>query len=655
MADSTSVTTDLATLTPDGWVVEVSSPFSGADLGVMVAITLAQQATPDAWMLSVEHRFDTFVTPDGKRWRSNATDSAAGTALVEVGAGGGGLTDGDKGDVVVSGDGAVWTLDPSVVGSLGSSLHSNGGLVGNLAPGGRVLVAAVPIGETLDIGSVLQTELRFVGKNPGTVGGSYTAETFFGPTSRGDLAYLFAGISRQVNIAHGHGVLLNDYVIKAPGRALVLTGTSGSNAGLQGYGLQTAAGFMSEVPASNIGSQSTAVPLWTEEPLTLYVVVTQTGAGAEDWISVESVTAIVKKSRSRGSLVAPSAQAAHAVTLPAVGPINGPSLAQLAAGGGAGGVGGAFAVEGAGVMAEANWSFTANPDVPLCVQPKWSFDSKASGVDVSVWNDPVMRTDSALLTVANFDTVVGSTITGSVSGQRAMTFTPAPSDAGKTALRDYVSRLDPVTQTAPRSERAMWARYGDGLCGPGDTVWMAVGLEFASSGSVLDTHADTVCQLWQIHPGAMAETSNSPGLALESWQGNLYITRYWTQDDTGLQGGFQAQKTLIATAPARNTRHLVVTKSSLMGGSGHAAGFTQVWVNGTLAATINGGVGYSPAMVPSHRAHSVHYLKTGIYYHEGAGTPASESATCHRVVEAFWRNPSAAVTEPAIRAALSVY
>lgn len=53
-------------------------------------ITSGQVASPTTAMLSIERRFVTWVSPDGKRYRSDATATAVGTALVEVGAGGGG-------------------------------------------------------------------------------------------------------------------------------------------------------------------------------------------------------------------------------------------------------------------------------------------------------------------------------------------------------------------------------------------------------------------------------------------------------------------------------------------------------------------------------------------------------------------------------------
>lgn len=55
-------------------------------------ITSGQVASPTIAMLSIERRFVTWVSPDGKRYRSDATATAVGTALVEVGAGGGGST-----------------------------------------------------------------------------------------------------------------------------------------------------------------------------------------------------------------------------------------------------------------------------------------------------------------------------------------------------------------------------------------------------------------------------------------------------------------------------------------------------------------------------------------------------------------------------------
>jgi hypothetical protein len=53
----------------------------------MVAITAAEVLAPSATMLSIASRLVTYVGPDGKRYRSNATDSTNGTALVELATG----------------------------------------------------------------------------------------------------------------------------------------------------------------------------------------------------------------------------------------------------------------------------------------------------------------------------------------------------------------------------------------------------------------------------------------------------------------------------------------------------------------------------------------------------------------------------------------
>ena len=68
-----------------------SGLFEGVDLrdrDTSVPISAALVSTPTADMLSIASRDVTYIGPDGTRYRSNATESAVGTALVVLGVGG---------------------------------------------------------------------------------------------------------------------------------------------------------------------------------------------------------------------------------------------------------------------------------------------------------------------------------------------------------------------------------------------------------------------------------------------------------------------------------------------------------------------------------------------------------------------------------------
>lgn len=70
-----------------------ATPYSGVAVPLpanFVYLTADEVLSPPTALLSVANRALTFVAPDGKRYRSDATSSAAGTSLVEIGAGGGG-------------------------------------------------------------------------------------------------------------------------------------------------------------------------------------------------------------------------------------------------------------------------------------------------------------------------------------------------------------------------------------------------------------------------------------------------------------------------------------------------------------------------------------------------------------------------------------
>lgn len=83
-----------------------------------VTLTAAQVASPPAGVVANLTATYQLNAAPYTRYQSN------GTTLVSLGSGGAGVTDGDKGDVIVSATGTVWTLDPAVfVDDLGTILN----------------------------------------------------------------------------------------------------------------------------------------------------------------------------------------------------------------------------------------------------------------------------------------------------------------------------------------------------------------------------------------------------------------------------------------------------------------------------------------------------------------------------------------------------
>ena len=93
----------------------------------------------------------------------------------------------------------------------------------------------------------------------------------------------------------------------------------------------------------------------------------------------------------------------------------------------------------------------------------------------------------------------------------------------------------------------------------------------------------------------------------------------------------------------------------IKGGSQAASGILQGWHNGTQTVNVTGGTGYPEAQCESHRPHSVHYMKAGVYAYAHASASASENGHVHYRGLVMWRNPGAGFTEAMARAAIELY
>jgi hypothetical protein len=128
---------EMGTAGSDDFAVKVS-----ADGAVWATALEAEAATGEVTLPQPLHlggqAADPVAPPDGTLWLNTTSGEVkvrSGGATLPVGGGGGGISDGDKGDITVSGGGAVWSLDTGVVGLAKLADLATGRILGRATAG----------------------------------------------------------------------------------------------------------------------------------------------------------------------------------------------------------------------------------------------------------------------------------------------------------------------------------------------------------------------------------------------------------------------------------------------------------------------------------------------------------------------------------------
>lgn len=138
-------------------------------LGLLSALLLAPSASDQYG--SAAYRQLKFLLTDLSCSAPGACDLAAGTTIGGVAIGGGGVSDGDKGDVTVSGSGAAWAVDSGAVGvSELSGLPTCSGTDKLTSNGSTVSCAADSSGNSVEVSLAI------------TANGSFFSTTVTGQT-----------------------------------------------------------------------------------------------------------------------------------------------------------------------------------------------------------------------------------------------------------------------------------------------------------------------------------------------------------------------------------------------------------------------------------------------------------------------------------------
>jgi hypothetical protein len=166
----------VGTITGLGTLATQSGTFSGTSSGTNTGDqTISNSSTATSHTVSLSASGGTVQFVEGANITLTTTGTSAAGVVTIAATGGAGVTDGDKGDITVSGTGATWTIDNGAVTLAKQANLATQTLIGRNTAGSGV-PEAVTLSQLLDWSTTTQGSVLFRGASgwqslpPGTVG-----------------------------------------------------------------------------------------------------------------------------------------------------------------------------------------------------------------------------------------------------------------------------------------------------------------------------------------------------------------------------------------------------------------------------------------------------------------------------------------------------